>query len=116
MQAIELSHTTPYIDFHYNNSQSDYTARIIANGDQDLQIQANNVITMTSPAVSFTGRIVANEIFCNAAITEQGYRVVTCRDDNNRIQFEWKATGEGASGGLYVIIDGSSTFGPIITS
>lgn len=27
---IELNHVTPYIDFHYNNSTSDYTHRIIA--------------------------------------------------------------------------------------
>lgn len=28
--CIELNHTIPYIDFHYNNSTSDYTHRIIA--------------------------------------------------------------------------------------
>lgn len=30
--AIELSGSTPYIDFHYNNSSSDYTHRIIDDG------------------------------------------------------------------------------------
>lgn len=29
-QSIELSYTTPYIDFHYGNSTADYTHRIIA--------------------------------------------------------------------------------------
>lgn len=30
---IELNHVNPYIDFHYNNSTSDYTHRIIAYND-----------------------------------------------------------------------------------
>lgn len=34
---IELSYSTPYIDFRYNNSTSDYTHRIIAQSD-NLQI------------------------------------------------------------------------------
>lgn len=34
---IELSYSTPHIDFHYNNSTSDYTHRIIAQSD-NLQI------------------------------------------------------------------------------
>lgn len=29
--SLELSNTTPFIDFHYNSSASDYTARIIEN-------------------------------------------------------------------------------------
>lgn len=34
--ATELYHATPYIDFHYNNSASDYTHRIIALGTGNL--------------------------------------------------------------------------------
>lgn len=29
IQSLELSFTTPYIDFHYNNSSDDYTTRLI---------------------------------------------------------------------------------------
>ena len=35
---IELSTTTPYIDFHYNNSTGDYTSRIIENSSGKLDI------------------------------------------------------------------------------
>ena len=38
---IELSGSTPYIDFHYNNSSSDYTTRIQATGTGTLQITGN---------------------------------------------------------------------------
>ena len=34
--STELHHATPYIDFHYNNSTSDYTHRIIALGTGNL--------------------------------------------------------------------------------
>ena len=37
-QIIELSATTPYIDFHYDNSTADYTSRIIAVGSGILDI------------------------------------------------------------------------------
>lgn len=43
--SIELNASTPYIDFHYNNSTSDYTHRIIALSD-NLQI---------TPSVSIGG-------------------------------------------------------------
>lgn len=35
--ALELSTTTPFIDFHYNSSTEDYTARIIQTGLNVLQ-------------------------------------------------------------------------------
>ena len=41
-QAIELSYSTPYIDFHYNNASSDYTSRIIASASGILSIEALN--------------------------------------------------------------------------
>jgi hypothetical protein len=41
-QAIELSMSTPYIDFHFNNSTDDYTARIITTADQ-LSVQGSHL-------------------------------------------------------------------------
>ena len=35
---IELSSATPYIDFHFNNSTSDYTTRIIENSSGELTL------------------------------------------------------------------------------
>ena len=37
---MELSAPTPYIDFHYNKTTTDYTARIIANTSNGLSIMA----------------------------------------------------------------------------
>jgi len=38
--AIELMGSTPYIDFHFNNSSADYTARIIHTESQAIEISA----------------------------------------------------------------------------
>ena len=39
--AVELYHTTPYIDFHFNNSTADYTSRIIESSSGVLRSTAN---------------------------------------------------------------------------
>ncbi|MBZ7864200.1 tail fiber domain-containing protein [Klebsiella variicola] len=41
-QAIELSMSTPYIDFHYNNSTVDYTARLIHDRQNRLNAQVQS--------------------------------------------------------------------------
>lgn len=38
--AIELTHATPYIDFHFNRSTEDFTSRIIECAEGVLQIQS----------------------------------------------------------------------------
>lgn len=38
-QAIELSMSTPYIDFHFNNSTADYTTRLIENVAGELTLE-----------------------------------------------------------------------------
>ncbi|MBK0531962.1 tail fiber domain-containing protein [Klebsiella pneumoniae] len=38
-QAIELSMSTPYIDFHFNNSTADYTTRLIENVSGELTLE-----------------------------------------------------------------------------
>ena len=42
--GIELYGTVPYIDFHYNNGGSDYTARIIAEAQNTLTLVGGNGI------------------------------------------------------------------------
>lgn len=39
--SIEMSGSTPYIDFHYNNSTSDYTSRIIEESSGQLSFTGN---------------------------------------------------------------------------
>jgi hypothetical protein len=41
-QAIELSMSTPYIDFHFNYSTDDFTARIITTADQ-ISVQGSHL-------------------------------------------------------------------------
>ena len=54
--AIELYYSTPFIDFHYNNSPADYTSRIIEIASGKLQFTGSVVINdyvgvgTTSPA------------------------------------------------------------------
>ncbi|HDS8474118.1 TPA: tail fiber domain-containing protein [Klebsiella quasipneumoniae subsp. similipneumoniae] len=52
-QAIELSMSTPYIDFHYNNSTADYTARLIHDRQNRLNAQVQSFWVMD-------GRITAS--------------------------------------------------------
>lgn len=51
VQSIELSASTPSIDFHYNNSSADYTSRIIETNSGTLTMQnnltVNGIITST---------------------------------------------------------------------
>lgn len=40
VSSIEISDTTPYIDFHFNKSSSDYTSRIIEDASGQLSVNA----------------------------------------------------------------------------
>lgn len=44
VQSIELSTSTPSIDFHYNNSSADYTSRIIETESGTLSVEANLIV------------------------------------------------------------------------
>ena len=48
--GIELSHNTPYIDFHFGNSTTDHTSRIIENSSGTLHIENNLSIASTLSA------------------------------------------------------------------
>lgn len=39
---MDLYATTPYIDFHYNKSDNDYSARLIASADNQLELVTNS--------------------------------------------------------------------------
>ena len=47
-QNLELTASTPYIDFNYNNTSSDYTSRIIENKSGVLSINGNEFSTTGS--------------------------------------------------------------------
>jgi hypothetical protein len=42
MPALELSFTTPYIDFHYANSDTDYDVRLITTSASDLNLRGGH--------------------------------------------------------------------------
>lgn len=59
--GIELTGTTPYIDFHHNNSESDYTFRIVQNTEDTLtlggKVNVSNTLTITSGGMLVAGSI-----------------------------------------------------------
>lgn len=59
--GVEILGTTPYIDFHYNNSESDYTFRIVQNSEDTLtldgKVSISNNLTVTSGGMSVAGNI-----------------------------------------------------------
>ena len=42
--GVELYYSTPYIDFHFNNSSTDYTSRIIESRSGTLECWCNNLV------------------------------------------------------------------------
>lgn len=46
--SIELHGATPYIDFHFNNDQGDYTSRIIESASGTLNVDANLQVNGTN--------------------------------------------------------------------
>lgn len=59
-QYIELSSTTPFIDFHYNGSAADYTSRIIESASGVLSINSVKLSNNTVTATTFTGALKGN--------------------------------------------------------
>ena len=64
--GIEITGTTPFIDFHYNNSESDYTFRIVQNSEDTLtlsgKVNVSNTLAVTSGEIQ--------------SATIQSYRIV----------------------------------------
>ncbi|RMM85994.1 Peptidase S74 [Pseudomonas coronafaciens pv. striafaciens] len=58
--GIELSNTTPYIDFHYNNTAADYDVR--------LMNQAAGVLTLQG-AMQVTGRLESAGTWCRSGLS-----------------------------------------------
>lgn len=75
--GLELFGSTPYVDFHYNNSTSDYTSRIIEQSSGVLNIhgttftRSNNALTVAGTS-TFNGTGVFNNGLSanNATITK----------------------------------------------
>ncbi|MCQ2992436.1 tail fiber domain-containing protein, partial [Pseudomonas tremae] len=58
--GIELSNTSPYIDFHFNNTAADYDVRII---------NQNSGILTVAGALEVTGRVASAGTWCRAGLS-----------------------------------------------
>ena len=76
--GVEITGTTPYIDFHFNNSESDYTFRIVQNTEDTLtlwgKVDVSNTLTVASGGMSVAGNIKNTGEIQSATI--QSYRLV----------------------------------------
>lgn len=61
--GIELYHTTPFIDFHFNKSTSDYTARIIQDSANQLTLDCQNVRMLNNMSANGVIRGASNDAF-----------------------------------------------------
>lgn len=67
---LEISNSTPFIDFHYNYSTADYTHRIIASDANTLKLVANT--TEISGALKVDGSVSTTNIVASGSITASG--------------------------------------------
>ena len=67
---LEISNSTPFIDFHYNYSTADYTHRIIASDANTLKLIANT--TEVSGALKVDGSVSTTNIVASGSITASG--------------------------------------------
>lgn len=63
--SLEIYNATPYIDFHYGNAESDYTARIIQDSASQVTIEAPN-LRMSGATVAMGVVRGANEVAFSA--------------------------------------------------
>ena len=112
-QGIELYGSTPYIDFHYDNSYSDYTSRIIAQKNWDC--------------LSFTGSIeLGADLYANGWIynapgghytwNNRNDAYISCGNYNNTNNIYYYAgyhafyvNGDSGSGMMYIETSGVSS-------
>lgn len=104
---IEMYGPTPYIDFHYNNSTADYTARIIADTANRLHIQASGGLQVSN-GLNVSGTIKATSEMFQTISGETWHWGPGCgtgvatrfgiRRQSNGYTFYF----DGATGGMYL--------------
>ena len=69
--GVELYHTSPYMDFHFNNSTTDYTSRIIEESSGVITIKPNLVVgsSATIPTATITTGTISNATIGNGIVT-----------------------------------------------
>ena len=69
--GVELYHTSPYIDFHFNNSTTNYTSEIIEESSGIITIKPNLVVgsSATIPTATITTGTISNATIDSGIIT-----------------------------------------------
>lgn len=69
--GIEIYRTSPYIDFHFNNSTADYTSRIVEESSGTITIKPNLVVgsSATIPTATITTGTISNATIDNGIVT-----------------------------------------------
>lgn len=69
--GIEIYRTSPYIDFHFNNSTADYTSRIIEESSGTITIKPNLVVgsSATIPTATITTGTISNATIGSGIVT-----------------------------------------------
>ena len=69
--GVELYHTSPYMDFHFNNSTTDYTSRIIEESSGVITIKPNLVVgsSATIPTATITTGTISNATIGSGIVT-----------------------------------------------
>lgn len=90
---IEMSGSTPFIDFHAGNNTGDYPARIISDTAGRITITGN----VTPADLTYNGRAVSFRFYCNGHQYNNG-----TVESNNALIVNRAAS----SGGIYVMTNG----------
>lgn len=69
--GVELYHTSPYIDFHFNNSTTNYTSEIIEESSGIITIKPNLVVgsSATIPTATITTGTISNATIGSGIVT-----------------------------------------------
>lgn len=69
--GIEIYRTSPYIDFHFNNSTADYTSRIVEESSGIITIKPNLVVgsSATIPTATITTGTISNATIDSGIVT-----------------------------------------------
>lgn len=91
-QSLELDFSTPFIDFHYNNSSSDYTSRIIENANGVLTMECSVIVTnglQSNSYVTALSSSSSSDIRLKDVISDTALKVSDIANAPS-VRFTWK--------------------------
>ena len=95
--GIELYHAAPYIDFHFNKSSADFTARIIQDSADQLTLDCRSVRTMNDFTARGIVRGCSNDAFIAWPISDPSASTGQIRIAP-KFQSRFNSVGSNASG------------------